>query len=61
MRALFRTNKIKAASAVVTSRQDDYLPISADERACLNAFGVSVIAASLLGALILCMRLLSGG
>ncbi len=61
MRSIFRTNKVKAAHVIVTHKHDDYLPISADERATINAVGVSVIAASLLGAVILCMRLLFGG
>ncbi len=61
MRSLFRTKKTKAAFVVVTQKHDDYLPISADERAVINAVGVSVIAASLLSAVILCMRLLFGG
>jgi hypothetical protein len=61
VRSIFRTNKIKAANVIVNHKRDDYLPISADERAAMNAFGVSVIAASLLAAFILCMRLLFGG
>ena len=61
MRSPFRTHKIKAVHVIGTHKHDDYLPISADERTTMNAIGVSVIAASLLGAVILCMRLLFGG